>query len=248
MFRYYADAPAVVTALASFAAAVVGFGLAFRSGALMMATPEHVAGIWGLHFRFGPALLILLAAPVRFAQGAVRAPAIGAGLLGAVLLAQVHHAGARMASADTFHDRLRADLAVLPKGARLLQAFEPGMSLRLANHAGAPAVIEADAFVPTLFTNTSPVGVRPEWRAPHLPAGSTLDLPDLDSAANAAPPDAENGLWAQNYFDARPAAFTHVLYMRMAGGPPPPLKGAAPLLARPDYVLYAGTKNHDGAP
>lgn len=264
MFRYYSDAPAVITALASFAAAAAGFGLAFRCGALvidrrmavvcaavfalMMATPEHVAGIWGLHFRFGPALLILLAASVRFAPGAVRAPAIGAGLLGAVLLAQVHHGGSKMAAADAFHDRLRADLAALPEGARLLQAFEGGMRLRLANHAGALAVIEADAFVPTLFTNTSPVGVRPEWRARHLPAGRTPDIPDLDRAANAPPPIAENGLWAQNYYDAWPAAFTHVLYMRKTGGPPPPLAHAAPLLVRPDYVLYAVAKNQAGAP
>lgn len=264
MFRYYSDASAVVTAVASFAAATLGFGLGLRSGALaidrrmavvcaavfalMMATPEHVAGIWGLHFRFGPAFLVLLAASVRFFPGAKRARALGAGVLGGVLLLQLVHGGAKMAAADAFHDRLRADLATLPAGARVLQAFEPGMRLRLANHAGALAVIEADAFVPTLFTNTSPVGVRAEWRARHLPAGRLPDLDDLDSAAGAPAPAALNGQWTYAYFDAWPEAFTHVLYMRAQGGAPPALIGATPALVRPYYVLYAVLKNPGGAP
>jgi hypothetical protein len=264
MFRYYSDASAVVTAFASFAAAALGFGLGLQSGALaidrrmavvcaavfalMMATPEHVAGIWGLHFRFGPALLVLLAASVRFAPGAMRARSLGAGVLGGILLLQLLNGGAKMAAADALHDRLRADLASLPAGARLLQAFEPGMRLRLANHAGALAVIEADAFVPTLFTNTSPVGVRAEWRARHLPAGRLPDLADLGRAAAAPAPAALNGLWTEAYFDAWPEAFTHVLYMRASGGAAPALAPATPLLVRPDYVLYAAAKNPAAAP
>ncbi len=264
MFRYYGDAPAVVTAFVSFAALLAGLGAGLRTGALavdrrmavvcagvfalMMATPEHVAGIWGLHFRFGPALLVLLAASVRFAPQAIRARAVFAPLLGAVLLLQAQHGSAKMAAADAFHDRLRADLARLPEGARLLQAFAPGAGLRLANHAGALAVIERDAFVPSLFTNTSPVGVRPEWRARHLPAGRRPDLTALAEAAAAPSPAADNGLWAQNYYDDWPSAFTHVLYMRGEDGPAPDLAGAAPLLARPDYVLYAVTKNQPASP
>ncbi|MFN3958456.1 MAG: hypothetical protein ACK4NP_00925 [Parvularculaceae bacterium] len=264
MFRYYSDASAVVTAVASFAAAALGFGLGLGSGALaidrrmavvcaavfalMMATPEHVAGIWGLHFRFGPAFLVLLAASVRFSPGARQAHGLGAGVLGGVLLLQLVHGGAKMAAADAFHDRLRADLATLPAGARLLQAFEPGMRLRLANHAGALAVIEADAFVPTLFTNTSPVRVRAEWRARHLPAGRLPDLDDLDTAAGAPAPAALNGQWSDAYFDAWPEAFTHVLYMRASGGALPALVRATPVLVRPDYVLYAAANNPAGAP
>jgi hypothetical protein len=264
MFRYYADVSAVVTALVSFAALLAGLGLGLAFGALqidrrmacvcagvfalMMATPEHVAGIWGLHFRFGPALLVLLAASIRFAPQARRSRAIGAALLGAVLFLQIQHGAPKMAAADAFHDQLRADLALLPKGARLLQAFEPGMALRLANHAGALAVIERDAYVPTLFTNTSPVGVSPEWRSRHLPAGRLPDLAALAEAATAPAPVAANGLWAGDYFNDWPSAFTHVLYMRAGDGPAPPLASATPLLTRPAYVLYAAVKNQPGAP
>lgn len=264
MFRYYGDASAVVTAFVSFAALLAGFGVGLRVGALvfdrrmawvcagvfalMMATPEHVAGIWGLHFRFGPALLVLLAASVRFAPQAGGACAIGAAILGGVLFLEVQHGAPKMATADAFHDRLRADLTLLPEGARLLQAFEPGAGLRLANHAGALAVIERDAYVPTLFTNTSPVGVRPEWRNRHLPAGRRPDLAALAAAARAPAPVAANGLWAEDYFNDWPSAFTHVLYMRAGDGPAPPLEGAAALAARPGYVLYAVTKNQPSPP
>lgn len=264
MFRYYGDASAVVTAFVSFAVLLAGFAIAFRTRAfvidrrmacvcaavfaLMMATPEHVAGIWGLHFRFGPALLVLVAASVRFAPQAMRARAIFAPVLGAVLFLQVQHGAPKMAAADAFHDRLRADLALLPEGARLLQAFEPDMDMRLAHHAGALAVIERDAYVPTLFTNTSPVGVRPEWRDRHLPAGLRPDLARLAEAADAPAPAAENGLWAEDYFSGWPSAFTHVLYMREGDGPAPALASATALLTRPGYVLYAVTKNQPAAP
>ncbi len=264
MFRYYGDASAVVTALVSFVVLLAGFGLGLRLGALridrrmacvcasvfalMMATPEHVAGIWGLHFRFGPALLVLLAASVRFAPQAMRARAIFAPVLGAALFLQFQHGAPKMAAADDFHDELRADFALLPDGARLLQAFEPAMNMRLAHHAGALAVIERDAFVPTLFTNTSPVGVRPEWRARHLPAGLRPDLARLAVAADAPAPVAANGLWSEDYLSDWPSAFTHVLYMRAGDGPAPPLEGAAPLAAQPGYVLYAVTKNQPARP
>lgn len=264
MFRYYSDAAAVVTAFASSAAFIAGLGVALWVGAiaidrrmafvcaavfaLMMATPEHVAGIWGLHFRFGPALLVLLAASVRFAPQAARARAIFPALLGAVLVLQVQNGAPKMAAADAFHDHLKTDLALLPEGARVLFAYEAGAPLRIAQHAGALAVIERDAYVPSLFTNTSPVGVRPDWRNRHLPAGRRPDLAALADAAGNPAPTAANGLWSENYYDGWPKAFTHVLYMRAVGGPAPVLAGATPLLARPDYVLYAAGKNWAPAP
>ena len=264
MFRYYGDALSVATAFLSFAALVAGMGVALKIRAivfdrrmacvcvavfaLMMATPEHVAGVWGLHFRFGPALLALIAASIRFAPQAARARAVFPALLGAVLVLQVQNVAPKMAAAEAFHDRLRTDLALLPAGARVLFAYQPGMLLRVAQHAGALAVIERDAFVPSLFTNTSPVGVRPEWRNRHLPAGRRPDLAALAAAAGDPAPVAANGLWAETYYDGWPEAFTHVLYMRAGDGPAPDLVGAAPVVARPDYVLYAVGKNRASAP
>ncbi len=253
-FRFFRDSMSVSTATVSALALYGALALGLLRGALkidprmavvcvgllilMLIIPEHAFGIWGLHFRYGPALIILVAASLRFGPDARRARGIAFGLLAGILAVQGANGVANLRRTDAYLSELRAGLVSLPEGARLLQAYEPGVEQRLANHAGALAVIEANAYVPTLFTNTSPVAVRPEMRDMHLPAGLPLNAEDLRAAAKASLPPATDRHWSTAYYFDWPRRFTHVLYVRRAGAPAPQIENACPVAESPHFVLY----------
>lgn len=207
--------------------------------ALVLLLPEHLFGIWGLHFRFGPAFVILLGASLRFSGEPSRGPAVVIGAMAVLIALQWHNGWTKVAATDAYLGELRALLAPLPQGARVLQSFDREAPVRLANHAGALAVIEKDAYVATLFTNTSPVGVAPAMRALHLPAGRRLSLKKIEEGAGERPPVAANGVWSEDYYFDWPRQFTHVLHMKAAGGAPAPaLKGACLIADNAVAALY----------
>jgi hypothetical protein len=252
-FRFFCDPMSVATAILAATAVYGGAALGLWRGALrieprmaavcgglfvlMLLIPEHLLGVWGLHFRYGPAFVILLAASLRFAPQAARARAAALGLLAGVVAAQFVNGYAHMRRTDDYLSGLRAGLSALPDGACVLQAYDPGAENRLANHAGALAVIEADAYVATLFTNTSPVSVRPGMRARHLPAGEKITADDLAAAADQPLTDSENGLWSNAYYSDWPRQFTHLLYAR-ASGAPVRLDEACPVSVTQDFILF----------
>ncbi|MEP9387074.1 hypothetical protein [Mesorhizobium sp. KR9-304] len=206
--------------------------------ALIVALPTTVLGIWGLQFRYQAVLIILAAASVRVAPGhdrLARQVAVAATLL----LAAVYANGAfQMARIDGFARANRDLLAGVSEGARVLSAGHEEADPLLAFHAAAIAVIERSAYVPNLFTNTSPVGVRPEMRAFHMPQAWPLLEAQLAASASLEPPGSANGYWSPEYYYGWPRHWDYVVYFRST----PEQSLSHPFLCRqaevPGAVLY----------
>jgi hypothetical protein len=254
-FKFYSDAEAFMVARVSAVLLYGGVAFGLWRGAieidrrmhvvlagmlaLVLLLPEHLLGIWGLHFRFGPAFLILLGASLRWRQAHGGAAAMVAAVFAAVFALQLHNGWSKVEGAQAYNGALRELLAALPKGARVLQSFDRDAPVRLGNHAGALAVIENDAYVATLFTNTSPVGVTSEMLSLHLPAGRRLSLGKLEEGADKPGGPAVNGAWSEDYYLGWPRRFTHVLHMKDPGGAPAPaLKGACLIAENVFQALY----------
>lgn len=212
--------------------AVVCIGVAV----LVAFMPSHLAGIWGLHLRYGGALLILLAASLKF-TGAGRAPAAGVAFgLFAVLL--LYNGVTSLHRANAAHQEIRGALAGLEKGAKLLPSVSPEVGFEIGVHAVSLGVIEAHAYAPNLFTNISAVSVKPEFRPLHFPQGKPLLPETLAAHADTDLPPAENGRWSRTFFHGWPDHFTHVLYVRMPGDPEPAIPYARKVSAGRSFVLY----------
>ena len=253
-FRFYRDGGAALVASLSCILLFGGLAIGLRNGmieidkrmavvcaglfVIAFGLPEYVFGIWGLHFRFPPMLVILLAASIRFKGDALRfALPTGVAIL-ALIAGQFIHGALHLRASDMQVRDMRAGLQTLPAGARVLPMFDEEAEYQVSHHVGALAVIEADAYVPTLFTNTSPVGVKPEWRHIHLPSGMKVKPERLSEVAEFETPEAENGYWSLSYFHGWARNFTHLLWVRAPDAPgldDPRLCATAEGV---DFVLY----------
>ncbi len=181
---------------------------------LIVAIPTTVLGIWGLHFRYQAALLILTAASVSVEPGSRRL-ASGVTAVATALLAAVCVNGAiHMARIDGMARANRALTAQVTPGARILSARAEDTNPLMTFHAAAIAVIERSAYVPNLFTNTSPVGVTPGMRAFHMPQAWPLLASDLAASASLEPPESGNGFWSPDYYFGWPRHWDYVFYFR----------------------------------
>ena len=185
-------------------------------GLLVVVMPAMVMGIWGLHFRFAPALVILVAASTRFRDGALQRQTkiIGSFIWVAVIGAVLFIGTLNITNRQEMAEPIRQEFAALPSGAKILIVGDPNIDDVLTWHIGALAVIEADAYIPGLFTNTSPVDVRQHYRAIHMPQVGPLHPDALYSSAEKATPSASNGYWSQQYYFGWPENFTHVFFLR----------------------------------
>lgn len=204
---------------------------------LVAVMPAHLAGIWALHFRYGGAALIILAAALRFkgARGKTGGAWVCAGVLALLAVNGVSH----VARIDRSHQELRRAMASLPEGARLISATAPDVGFDIGVHGTSLAVIEADAYVPNLFTNISAVSVTPEMTALHFPQGKPHLIETLKAHENTPLIPAINGRWSENYHHGWPENFTHLLYMRVPGGAGADLDGVSEIASGADFVLYA---------
>ncbi|MGI9370350.1 MAG: hypothetical protein ACR2O2_16085 [Ruegeria sp.] len=182
---------------------------------LILAMPTSVLGIWGLHFRYPAILFILVAASVRvdlpLSSRHVSLVAVGAVALMTVVFA---NAAAHLASYDRQTRALKSALAELPQGVRVLPARTPEADLSFALHSAALAVIERSAYVPNLFTNTSPVDVHPQMLALHMPQAWPLKEEQLLRSQNLELPPPANGHWSQDYYFGWPDHWDYVLFFR----------------------------------
>ena len=252
VFRFHADGPSMALALVLALAFYVGVGVALRRGyvaidrrmaavclgvaALCLLVPSNAFGVACLQFRFTPALVALTVASLRFADPmratmARAAPAlsVAATVMAMLMVAQIGLAGRHMAATHHAMLALRALLDDLPAGARVLPIADPGAPIHIADHGPSIAVPAADAYVPNLFTFTSPVGVTDAMLSQHLPGGARLDPAIVATAARAAPP-ADNGYWSEGYFHGWADRYSHIVHMRRPGGS---------LLAHKDLCLLA---------
>ena len=133
----------------------------------------------------------------------------------AALLAAVYiNAALQISRIDRFAHANRELLAAVPEGARILPARDEQADSMLTLHATNIAVIERSAFVPNLFTNTSPVGVRPEMRRLHMPQSWPLLAEELAASASLELPETDNGYWSKGYYYGWPRHWDYVLYFR----------------------------------
>jgi hypothetical protein len=138
--------------------------------------------------------------------------------------------GEEMQSADRQIAVLREVVRVMPKGMRMLSVDASPTELdgdlgssRVSNHAPLVAVIDRDAFVPTLFTDIMTVSPKPAFRMLSTPNGLPyLKLPDLIGGFRASDPhvDVPGGLGGGRiYWLGWERNFDYVLVTHYGKGP-----------------------------
>lgn len=253
-FRFFSDANSVLTAFTSFLIVVAGFVIGLRSRVfeidrdmaivcvglcvLVLAMPVYFLGIWGLHFRYGAALVILASASIRFRPGSEKVKAGGLGLLVALLALQVANAVPNLARIDSHLHAIRDAMADLPPGAMVLPVTDGLADQAFANHAVALSVIEVGGYAPNLFTNTSPVDVVEVMKPLHAPQAIPISPRQLADGMEKKLPDAANGHWSREFYFNWPTTFTHILFTRADGAEGLDLKVLCPMSEGRGFVLY----------
>lgn len=206
---------------------------------LVIAMPTGIFEIWGLHYRYPGILFILVVCSIRVdpkAAGRAFKPAtVVAATLFAVLLA---NGALQMSRIDGQTRTLRDVIAHLPQGARVLPARHDGADLSFAIHSASLAVIDRSAFVPNLFTNTSPVDVIPGMRDLHMPQAWPLLEGQLQHSMQENLPQSGNGFWSKRYFYGWPAHWDYVLYFRSDASQSLTLEPLCQVDEQPLFVLY----------
>ncbi len=203
---------------------------------LVLIMPTHLAGIWALHFRYGGAALILAAAALRFKnpERAWKAAVLYAGVLGLLAVNGASH----VMRIDQSQQEIRGAMTALPHGARVISATSPDVGFEIGVHAASLAVIEADAYIPNLFTNISAVAVKPAMTAMHKPQGKPQLIETLRAHRATPLKPAANGRWSETFYHGWPDHFTHLLYTRLPGEPGADLDGLGEIARGKDFVLY----------
>ena len=172
-------------------------------------------GIWGLHLRFTAPLVILFFASARLSPDvpdmARRAVAF---MLGGLMALVFLNGGMHLARQNAQANELRALFEGLPRGARLLAAYEngPDLDFPFAMHASGIAVIERAAYVPNLFTNTSPVDVAARNIDLHMPQSLPLSTEKLKAAAHKPSASSANGFWSMGFADNWPERWDYLVF------------------------------------
>jgi hypothetical protein len=162
-----------------------------------LAAPAILLNIWGIAFRLPFVVAIVLIAAV--SPRRLNRPAACAVLasLAALIGIRAWTATALLHKLDAQVGQIRQVVAQLPIGARLLivdgPQNAPGRLAPLATiqHMGLVATIDRDAFVPMLFTGTTPLQLLPKMRDAASPGGGigAVTLAQLrDGFARASPP------------------------------------------------------------
>ncbi|MEL6857431.1 MAG: hypothetical protein AAFO74_03535 [Pseudomonadota bacterium] len=207
---------------------------------LVVVMPSAIFGIWGLHLRFTGMLIVLTAASVTptdaFSSAARRFSASTFTALTAIAFA---NGAGHMITVDRQFDDLKRVFVALPGGATVLHVL-PDRShfTAFTKHGTALSVIERSAYVPNLFTNTSPVDVAPTMVDWHMPQASPLFVEDLQTLAERAPVMSRNGYWSPGFAHAWPERWDYLLYFKrptddgLSGLP------VCEVAATPEIILY----------
>jgi hypothetical protein len=204
------------------------------------AVPHMLLNIWGTDMRLPLVAAIVLAGAV--APGRPLSRAAGAACLGcvlALLTVRVWDATVLLRGLDGQVAQMRDLMTQLPRGSRLLVVDGPEDAAgRLApraiiEHMSLVATIDRDAFVPLLFTGTTPLQVVPAMRNSASQAVGELTLAQLaEGFAHPAPagalPAYRDG--AQMFWLGWPAKFDNVLVTHFGSDPgklPPNLRRVA---------------------
>ncbi len=154
-------------------------------GAAAVCMPSVLFGTYGMDFRL-PLLVVLLligATNTTERTGRVLQSVVLGGLLALTALSSADIATV-LRKVDGQISDMRQVVSTMPRGMRLLVVNASGPVHSLAPwsttwHMAMVAVIDRDAFVPTLFTGLSTVRPAPELRDSSTPNGRPISLSDL---------------------------------------------------------------------
>ena len=202
--------------------------------------PTAVLGIWGLHLRFPAPLLIFVAACVvptdAFKPALAKTVSLVFGILG---VAAFSNGAIQMAALDRQTDALRAELAFLPDGQKVLIGFAaPETYSSFTAHAASIAVIERNAYVPNLFTNTSIVDVTPEMIDLHMPQSNPIYADEFAFWEAQPAVASKNGFWSMGFAADWPNRWDYVLYFKSAQQPALIALPLCEVSATPTIILY----------
>lgn len=183
---------------------------------MALLAPVSALGIWGLHFRFGAVFFAVVAASISAAPGGALFARWAGRTCAAAVLPVVAVSAAAIVRTDAAFDEARMTLRSLPAGARILPVQDDPIDFVVGAHLSSLAVTEREAYVPNLFTHTSPVGVRAAYRPRHLPGGAVYRAAFLDAERLPAPTEAR--YHSDAFYHGWPAFFTHVVYARSDAG------------------------------
>ena len=160
-----------------------------------VAMPHVLFNVWGADFRFPLVAVIVLIGGLAPGPrlGRKAAGGVAAALVVVVVLAAVN-AGATLLALDGQVTAVRAIVARLPEGVRLLVVDGPDAAPRrvapdvMTGHIGLVAAIDRNAFVPFLFTGATALRVQPGLRDTASPNAEAVTLPQLrEGYSNVAP-------------------------------------------------------------
>ena len=180
--------------------------------------PSCLNGVAWVHIRLPFVLALILIAGSRW-EGLGPRSAIA---LGTVMLALVAARGATFERLSNLHNvemqELASVLVDLPQGARLLPLQQDGD--KRIWHVQAYAVVQRQAFDPTLFQGVHNLVVLPEWRSSSIAEGESVPV-QLALWAQE-----ENEAWIEHwrstelgYLEDWPAKFDYVLLTGPVGRP-----------------------------
>jgi hypothetical protein len=213
--------------------------LAFLGLVILM--PTSVLGIWGLHLRVLPTLIILIGAcaipTADFNPPRQQVIAITASAFAAILFTNGAY---QMAKIDAVVTDTRALLENVPRGSRVLTAIaSDNVPYAALMNASATVVIDRSGYVPGLFTNTSPVDIAPAYANLHMPQSQPLKRHQMLTNAHHMPSDARNDYWNLGYADGWPQTFDYLLYYKSETDPAITELDLCPVAQTPRIILYA---------
>jgi len=129
---------------------------------LVVIMPDYFFGVWGMNFRFAPMLILLLAGSVSV-NGALSAShkllGSAAALTIALFLFLVHN---QMHNISQLHKGAQAVLAEVEPGKSVITAFKSVPPSKYLTHIQSLAVLESNAYISSLFFDTSVVKPHPD--------------------------------------------------------------------------------------
>ncbi|MDH3668914.1 MAG: hypothetical protein OEN23_18500 [Paracoccaceae bacterium] len=191
---------------------------------LCVAMPTQLLGVYGIDFRFPP-ILALLGVATTQPQAMSRMPRSALALAICLLVA-----GRAMTlwepyqRADREFVEFRAAMAQLPDGARVLSSFDyvngrMAMPLRSYWHWGSVAIIEANAFVPLLFTGVTQLRPTELTRDIDAPCGPIIQTPDVENGLDPDFIEPTIDFCGRFYWSEWPKTFDYLVRVNPVGLP-----------------------------
>jgi len=191
-------------------------------GVVAAAVPNVLLSSWGADYRLPYVVGIVMIAAAAPRRPPSRATAwAGLAMLFAFVAVRSANAFSLVRQLDAEEAQIRSVVRALPEGARLLvvDAGRPDAGpfaapAHMTGHLALVATIDRNAFIPFLFTGTTAVQPRPEWRDAASPSSLPVDLDQFkDGITRGDPPTGPPpyGYGGQQYWLGWPHKFSFVL-------------------------------------